>query len=295
MRSRNSSKLFTETKKDFKNSWHLFKENYKAFLSTEFFAFLSFISIGIIMFSLISLIYYLVPSLSLEDFWFNFPQNFSISLIFRFITIFVALIILFAFLNCQNGLAYDIMSSGEMFAEFKSSFTYFRRYWWQYFVLTILILMGWFWGMIIFDFDHNNMGSSQTISLDAFQIGRLIISFLLCFIWFVTFINTLPSITAQGRLKQSFIENFRILRKNAKRLFTTWGIFFLIFIVPPFMVSFITIIFLPSLISPFLILFLLGLFVSFLAIIGFPMLSLIATGIYNNAEFERFKRFPPSE
>ncbi len=295
MRSRNSFKLFTETKKDFKNSWQLFKENYKAFISTEFFAFLSFISIEIIMFSLIGLIYYLVPSLSLEDFWFIFPQNFNISFIFRFITIFVALIILFAFLNCQNGLAYDIMSSGEMFAEFKSSFTYFRRYWWQYFVLTILILMGWFLGMIIFDFDHNNMQSPQTITLDAFQIGWLIISFLFFFIWFVTFINTLPSITAQGSLKHSFIENFRILRKNAKRLLTTWGIFFLIFFITPFTVSFITIIFLPSLTSPFLILFLLGLFISFLAIIGFPMLSLIATGIYNNVEFERFKPFPPSE
>lgn len=295
MRSRNSFKLFTETKKDFKNSWHLFKENYRVFLSTEFFAFLSFLTTGIIMFSVISLIYYLVPSLSIEDLWFNFSRNFSFSHIFRFIIIFFALIILFAFFNCQNGLAYDIMSSGEMFAEFKSSFTYFRRYWWQYFLLTILILMGGFWGMIIFDFDNKPMNSSHTIYLDALQIGRIIIFFLFFFIWFVTFINTLPSITAQGSLKQCFIESSRILRKNAKRLFTTWGIFFLIFIIPPFTVNLIIIVFLPSLLSTFFILVLLGLSVSFLVIISFPMLSLIATGLYNNVEFTRFKPFPPSE
>ncbi len=295
MRSRNSFKLFTDTKKDFKNSWHLFKENYRAFLSTEFFAFLSFIIIEIIMFSVISLIYYIVPSLSIEDLWFNFSYNFNISHIFIFIFFFFALIILFAFLNCQNGLAYDIMSSGEMFAEFKSSFTYFRRYWWQYFFLTIFILMGGFWGMIIFDFGNNTMNSSQIITLDALQIGRIIIIFLLFFIWFVIFINTLPSITAQGSLKHCFIESYRILRKNAKRLFTTWGLFFLIFIVPPFTINIIIITFLPSLLSTFFILVLLGLPVLFLVIIGFPMLSLIATGIYNNAEFTRFKPFPISE
>lgn len=295
MRSRNSFKLFAETKKDFKNSWHLFKENYRAFLSTEFFAFLSFITTEIIMFSVISLIYYIVPSLSIEDLWFNFSHKFNISHIFTFIIIFFSLIILFAFLNCQNGLAYDIMSSGEMFAEFKSSFTYFRRYWWQYFLLTILILMGGFWGRIIFDFSNNPMNSSQIITLDALQIGRIIILFLLFFIWFVIFINTLPSITAQGSLKHCFIESYRILRKNAKRLFITWGFFFLIFIVPPFTIIIIIITFLPSLLSTFFILVLLGLSVLFLVIIGFPMLSLIATGIYNNAEFTRFKPFPLSE
>ncbi len=75
MRSRSSFKLFTETKKDFKNSWHLFKENYRAFLSTEIFAFLFFIITEIIMFSVISLIYYLVPSLSIEDLWLNFSTK----------------------------------------------------------------------------------------------------------------------------------------------------------------------------------------------------------------------------
>ena len=87
---------------------------------------------------------------------------------------------------------------------------------------------------------------------------------------------------------QSFIESFRIIKSNPKRLISTWGTYFLIFVVPLIVLGILAEVY--GLIFLYV---LFGIVFILVTIFGFPMLSLIACGIYNNVEFERFK--PDSE
>ncbi|NVM01989.1 MAG: hypothetical protein HWN67_06615 [Candidatus Helarchaeota archaeon] len=199
-------------------------------------------------------------------------------------------------MSCQYGLAYDIMSSGDMFAEFKGSFTYFRRHWWQYSLLMILIS----WGIFIPGRDplpppnrpFLNLLIYVSIENDILSIRRDIIGVIFYFFWFLIFINTIPSITAGKNFKNSFGESFRIFRNYPKRLITTWGIFFLIFFIP--LITSITIsrlVFQPFVYSPlFQILRLITTTLWFIFIfIGSPMMSLIATRIYNSVDLQNFE------
>jgi uncharacterized BrkB/YihY/UPF0761 family membrane protein len=128
MGDRKIAQTFSETKKDFRNAWDLFKENYKAFLSTEIFAGIAFL----ISFILISLLFGLIISsfspLTLREVITDFSSNMVLSHIYRIVISLTCMWIFFGFLNSQFGLSYEIMSSGEMYAEFKSSFGYFKNF-----------------------------------------------------------------------------------------------------------------------------------------------------------------------
>ena len=181
-----------------------------------------------------------------------------------------------------------------MFAEFKGAFTYFKRYWWRYALLTFLTqwLQGVFQPPIL-------ILRLFGISLDKFQtgilspiIGLLIVSLFFYFFWFVLFINTLPSITFQKSLVQSFIENIKIIRRIPQRMVMTWAFVFFIFIVPEYLINIITIIIFNSIVNtywkfvPAILLILTYIFDLF---IGTPMIALIATRIYNSIELENEK------
>ena len=64
----------SETRKDFKVSWQLFKANYKAFIATEIFAILAFFIVNAIIISIIVLIFVLSPDLVLADL-IQYPVN----------------------------------------------------------------------------------------------------------------------------------------------------------------------------------------------------------------------------
>ncbi|MHA1245331.1 MAG: hypothetical protein ACTSP7_12270, partial [Candidatus Heimdallarchaeota archaeon] len=92
----------SEIKDDFRVSWQLLKANYKAFLATELFAFLSAILIIALLNGIIILIYVLTPSLNLEDFRNRILEDPEIQ--FSIIgTVFFALVnvLLVGFLYCQ--------------------------------------------------------------------------------------------------------------------------------------------------------------------------------------------------
>jgi len=203
-----------------------------------------------------------------------------------------------------------------MFAEFKGSFTYFCRHWWQYSLLTLFIswglfpiairrpfsfFRGYFFNPIDFLFNKAKIPAG---------IGSTIIRFIFYFIWFLLFINTLTSITAQGddktetkfsqfkSFKYSFIESFRIFRKKPKRLFLTWGLFFLIFYIPLEIVTYITkvlsdLIFPPAWLQ--ILQIILPLIWIFFILIGTSMMALIATRIFNSVEFEHCRAVEPSK
>lgn len=307
MSSVNTKQSFSETKQDFKTSWNLLKESWKAFISTIIFAALCLFLITSILFIMANFIpSFFIPNLT-RDF-----SNFFTRLIYflSFFSInFIAVLVFFAFLSCQYGLAYDIMSSGDMFAEFKGSFTYFRQHWWQYSILAILI----FWSLFFiagrgpfFPLDVNLLFiliNNFTKSEFPRYLGPILGSFLY-FFWFILFINTFPSITAQGhnksqgkfskltKFKDCFIENFNIFRNYPKRIFLTWGIYFLIFYFPLVICIAITYLIYNSITYSILLQILqiiVPLLLGVLVFVGTPLMALIATRIYNSVKIEGFR------
>ncbi|QEE14434.1 hypothetical protein DSAG12_00247 [Promethearchaeum syntrophicum] len=281
---KSSTSTFSDTKKDFKVAWQLLKGNYKAFIGTETFAGLAFIITLFILGSILMLIVALIPSLSVSDFFGRISENFGISMVFRLLMGLIAISIFYAFLNSQHGLAYDIMSSGEMFAEFKNSFTYFKRFWWQYPILSfsLFIINGLF--SVLFRMDGSGP-PFHDIDMDFVQIIIILGEVIFFFIWFIFFIHTFPSLTSQGNFKRSFIESIRIIKSNPKRIISTWGTYFLIFVVPIIIIAILAEVY------GFIIFYvLLGILFILVSLFGFPMLSLLACGIYNNVEFKRFKQ-----
>ena len=282
------SSTFSDTKKDFKIAWQLLKSNYKAFIGTETFAGLAFLLTLFVLGSILMVIVAIIPSISVSDFFGQVSDNFGISMVFRMLMGFIAISIFYAFLNSQHGLAYDIMSSGEMFAEFKNSFTYFKRFWWQYPLLsfTLFILNGFF--SVVFRMGDSGPPIFHNITIGFTQIVLIIGEVILFFIWFLFVFQSFPSLTSQGSFKRSFTESFRIIKSDPKRLIFTWGMYFLIFVVPLIILGILAEVY--GLIFLYV---LFGIVFILVTIFGFPMLSLIACGIYNNVEFERFK--PDSE
>jgi hypothetical protein len=295
--SNSKSEVISETKKNLVNSWRLYRENSRAFIATELFAIIAFI----ITSSIIIIIGYLIENssatISFTEYIMNFSSNYQSYTIYKiFIALFI-LTILTGWLNCQYGLAFDIMSSGEMYAEFSGSFNYFKRHWWQYILSTVFIFSFWLTlpPLLRLLNGYGPFESTEPGDYDSFEINMIfiIIYLILFFFWFIIFINLFPSITAQGSLKRAFIESIRIARKNIKHMIKTWLSFFLLVLLP-----LIFLIALDSLIFDFInppntgfrpVFIVIGDLASlFLLFVGYPISTLIATGIYNNTDFERF-------
>ncbi|MBY8999630.1 MAG: hypothetical protein KGD64_01825 [Candidatus Heimdallarchaeota archaeon] len=279
----------SETKTDFKISWQFFKANYKSFLATELFAFFAFFIVISILMGVLILIFVLSPDLVLSDL---IPQNSShVDITFRvwLILPILAYLIMVGFLYGQFGLAYDIFTSGDMFSEFKKAFSYFKEHWWKYILLTFVTGLSFF---VPNNIRQINAEMSPWRSSDALVITFEVIRFLLFFIILVVFSSTLPSVTAQGNLKNSFRESSRIVKKEWKRLIKTWGIYFLLFISPSFILAIVFQFTYPVLTGTVWIIVMQIIAIILLLyklFIGFPMLALIATRIYNSVDFERFK------
>ncbi len=98
-----------------------------------------------------------------------------------------------SFLCSVFGLAHDIMSSGDMFANFNSAFVYFRRFWWQYSILVLLT------GILCF---------YPTVIL---------------------FVGVFPALTTQESFWKAVRVNFQVLKRNTRRVVISWSLFFLMF------------------------------------------------------------------
>ena len=284
------SSVFSKTRKDFSTSWMLLKANYKAFIVTEFFAILAFIIINAIVLGIMALIFVLSPNLSITDLLPRTSREINATFIVYFLFAVLSYLTMSGFLYCQFGLAYDIFTSGDMFTEFKKAFTYFKEHWWKYILLTFVTGFGFF-------IPDRRMGFDRPVPIrehyQNFFIILLVIRFIILFFLLVLFSSTLPSVTAQRSLKDSFTESFRIVKKDFKRLLSTWGMYVAIFSGPAFILSLIIALVLPSIIGtvwvPILMVIVLILYL-YKLFLGFPMMSLIATRIYNSVDFERFKQ-----
>lgn len=279
-RSRNS---IHESYLDIKISLSLLKENWQAFVKTEIFAlaaFIGFVFLTIILL-LISGIFFLHigPNPIIGP---SRPRDFRInSGRIPFYILLGSVLVFYAFISSTYGLSHDIILSGDQFTEFEKSFTYFRRHFFSYIFLSIIIL----WIPIAFELNfhfHNffevipNFRTNEfTLLIDAFEI------YLFQYVLFVLFNLTLPSITAEGKFISSFKENFRLLFKYPKRIIISWGIFFIMFSLPSY-IFLLLVIFVVRFIFPSLIILGLILLILVLSsvILGYPIMSLVATRIY---------------
>ncbi len=179
----------SEAKEDLRISWKLFKDNARAFLITEVVA-ITGLAIIIVWWSIVFVQSFegLPRPITLD------LIQFDPSLVLLGGSMFLIAAWFFgSFLCCVFGLAHDIMSSGDMFANFSSAFTYFRRYWWQYSILALLT------GILCF---------YPTVIL---------------------FVGVFPALTPKGTFQEAMRENFQVLKQNKRRVVTSWSVFFLIF------------------------------------------------------------------
>ena len=276
MKNQKSQNSFHESYLDIKVSLSLLKENWNAFLKTELFALAAFI-----IFSVVILFF-----LFFDSFFFhaNFvrprpPIRFENGRILLYLLI-GSVLVFYAFISSTYGLSHDIILSGDQFTEFENSFTYFKRRFFYYIFLSILIL----WIPIAFELEfhfHNFFEvipdfrtNEITLLLDAFEI------YLFQYLLFVLLNLTLPGITSRGMLLHAFKENFRILFKNPKRIIGSWGIFFIMFSFPSYIFLILVVVIL-RIFTPFFILGTISLILILSSVIlGYPLMSIIATRIY---------------
>lgn len=277
---------FHESITDIKLSFLLLKKNWKEFIKTEIFALVAFVLfIFIITISIIILdISGPRPKPRL------FGPRFQIRN--QFLLILFGLLVFYAFISSQFGLAHDIIVSGDMFTEFNNSFFYFRKHFIKYVLLSILIL--WLPLALIFEFSFRyfiEFSTLNLINIGKFQINLLfdlILVYLIQYIFFVVFNLSLASVTEQGSLLKGLKDNFVLLKAHPKRIFFSWTFFFLIFSLPSFVFIILSILIFRTLFTGLYIL--LGIFFALIlissVILGYPLMSLIATRIYTTTKNE---------
>ncbi len=248
---------------DFNLSLKVFRDNLRAYISVVLFVIAG--SLGVAIFGLAVFGFVVI----IREFDLNLAFNASL-LIFLFISILFILVLLVVFVfSAFNatlyGLSYDIMSSGDLYTEFRNAFIHFRKHWLAYIIISIPML---FMSMIYQYIPKNQL---------FFYVSFIFIDYLSI----MFFTGLITSVTAKGKFFYAFKESLSLLRKDFMRIALTIGIYFLIFRTPYIIGVYISKL---GLTIDYIILFLLiGNFILmlFASLIGSPILSIIATRIYN--------------
>ncbi len=202
---------------DIKLSWQLLKKNFKAFVGISLFSFVGMLIVVI----LVMLLYVIIIS-SLNDPMIDlelYIASFTTSIILP-----LEIIIFWGFYGSGYGLAYDIMSSGDGFAESKSGFYYFLKYGWQYIFLAVITNCS----IIFIMFPLVDLKTIAGLN----RVFYFLFIYLFNFIGNILLFLTFPSLTAQGSLLKAFKENFQLLKKHPKRILLSSSLLYLIFELP---------------------------------------------------------------
>ena len=269
-----TSQIEFNIKKDFKIAFQIYRQNLKTFILFGLFIGLGTILIsGILGFLITIFAFNILDSLDLE---FTEQIGNVISLIISGPT-FVVMFILF---GSMFGLAYDIMSSGDEFAEIRGAFTYFRNRWKQY--CAIGLLAGWINIIMGLYFNQINPSIIEFSTQDLFLTMILISS--LGWLWYMSFVISMASGTKNGSTKKALKENFHILKNQKKRVYLIGLIYLCIMTLPN------TLIMIYNLQGQADSLAFIGrnlLFIVLIAIYAFcflhPILALVITRIYNTS------------
>jgi len=194
--------------------------------------------------------------------------------------LFLIFFLLLSYARTVFGLTYDIMTSGELFTEFRRSISYFKKFWLYFALLSlpyalIIVLEQLFSIFSLLELIQSH-GGDRTF----FVLIKVVVYFI-DFMLNISFIEIFPSIIVVKELKKSFTENFLILSHNFSRQLFSIGIYYLLFRGTIFIVD-ITRILIVTSEETFLFFNLIFLIFTFInVLIGLPILSLISTRIYN--------------
>ncbi|MFX1284824.1 MAG: hypothetical protein ACFFB5_14280 [Promethearchaeota archaeon] len=265
--------MLEESITDIRIAFRVYLEYKKEYIKT-FILFLT--GIIILVFTGISIIRFVL----LENY---FQFNEIIRLILMPIILLIFCLIFFLLLSYARtvfGLTFDIMTSGELFTEFRRSISYFKKFWLYFALLTlpyalIIVLEQLFSMFSLLELIQSNGGDR------TFLVLIKVIVYFVDFMLNITFIEIFPSIIVVKEIKKSFTENFLILNHHFSRLFFSIGTYHLLFRGTMFIVD-ITRLLIVTSVETFLFFNLIFLIVTFInVLIGIPILSLISTRIYN--------------
>ncbi len=276
------SNPWAEFKKDVSIAWKIFKENFKVYLGFELFVLLS--SFAVVIISIIIFIL-LAFSISLVIPFEPSPVFFFSMGMLATVPNFVIVIILS---GCIYGLNYDLISSGDEYTEIKNAFWYFNRYWWQYLIIGCLQgIVTLIWSAResinrITQFDPNANTFALYGSLEDLVILFIIMLCAQIIYWLLALM--MPSVTATGKVLDSFRENFVIFRTEWKRIGYLFIFTFFIASVPTIITTFF--LFNQQYVenTPPILLILYALFTIINILVISPMMSIVLTRVYNTSE-----------
>ncbi|MCF2141060.1 MAG: hypothetical protein K9W44_13460 [Candidatus Lokiarchaeota archaeon] len=215
-----TSPIFQQIQMDYRLSFILLKENL-----------VPLITVGIIGSGLFYLLNFLVES-------FIFPlilwQNYSVvdQIIIYNLLKFPQQGILFGFFGAIMGMVHDILASGDGFTQIQNFVGYIGKYWGKFFLLSIIVN--------IFTYIVRYTGQ------EILNLGLAILANVITLIWFIILVESSPALVNSNNVIQALKENFRILRKHSTRIFISFLVFYVIFILPKVILFFLEYYVVPS-------------------------------------------------
>ena len=266
---------------DLKLSWRLYKSNFKVFLGAQI--------ISILVYTFL-----LFPWELILMFFFGIDFNYNITLLLNIRSL-IGGFLISIFFGSSFGLSYDIMSGGDQFTELRGFFHYFKQYWWQYIFLSLLLVSGTFLSSFIYGLFFSGPIEDALYVL-FLNITIIIIYKVLMYFWITIILQTFPSLTSQGSIKNALHENFKLLRVNSKRILSSLLLFFLIFNFSWTLLQILDLsmrilavemrwVWYQNFIQSYSIIFPLIQFLAqtiFIFLLAIPMLALVSTRIYNS-------------
>ncbi len=183
-------------------------------------------------------------------------------------------IISFGFWGAIIGLSYDIMSSGDGFAELKKSFYYIKKYWFRFVILSFLVNIVTFFLRYLVP-RYVNFG--QALLIRTFS-----------FFWALLFFEISAALVSRNNFVLAFKDNFYLLSKHFLRILKMFTLYYLIFMVVRIFIGYSLYYLFPNDFIEYntalTVLYVLNIVESF---IGAPIFAFLSIGLYN--EVIRYK------
>jgi hypothetical protein len=252
---------------DIKIGWVLFRKNLWPIMANQL------ITIAILYLAVVSIKWGVTTILPVP--FRASPSNIMMVLL---LVDFTAYFVFFLFQGRLYGIAYDVMSSGDQFAEARKTFQDLRVYGSRY-LLFGLILYGPIVLLSIIEGPLNIIASGIAESL-------LFAMFPVAFACFIAFMEAGPALRVKRGIKEAFRENFRTMRRDLRRILKTSILTGLLCFVPHVLSIFLVIspIFLKEsgTVGSGLIVFAFIITEDWTFFVGMPVQALVATRIYNS-------------
>ncbi|XEO78698.1 hypothetical protein WKT22_03737 [Candidatus Lokiarchaeum ossiferum] len=240
---------------DIKFSFHLYKQNFKPIFWVSLIRFLAIYSAShALRFVFHQQIYNSMPNMPVM--WIEWLLRVPSDLIS------------FGFWGAIVGMAYDIMSSGDGFADLKNSFYYIKKYWFPFVILSLLVNLFIYVIRLVIPW-YVSMG--EAIILRTFS-----------FFWSLLFMETSAGLVSRHNIRDALKDNFKLLFTCFKRIFKTFGVFYLLFMVGRILLGYYLWYYgNPSSIVHLIVIIVLYTWNVIHGFLGSPMYAFLTIGIYN--------------